>query len=299
MVMRAPRIVALLAAVAAAIACASKFAPRSVIENLRVLAVVASPLELHPGQTSVTLSARTVLGTGLPPAAAGQIQEQWSFCPFSVGAEVGYACASPLRECDYQFPPGGAPTGFDALAQAGACLAALRAAGGLPATVPPDLSALQEVDLVFRYRATASDGVTRETVQTVPFYGTPPAVPNTPPAIQEVRICGTSQPVNDFGPPVDTGCSLSSGVDLPFEVILAPGSAQTYTDGSGAHVESLVVSFYTTAGRFDYDRGIGPDASVKLKYEEIAAAGDAYLYAVARDLRGGEALAGPYRIAVR
>ena len=288
--------VAAAVAVAAALACAARFTPRSVIENLRVLALVASPLELWPGHSSVTLSARTVLASGLP-AAAGEVQERWSFCPFSIGASVGYACASALPACDYRFPPGVAPTGFDALAQAQACLIALGASGGLPPTVPPDLSAVARLDLVFRHAVT--DGTTaRESIQVVPLYRSAPAIPNLPPAIQEVRICGAPVPANDFGPAVDTGCTLSSGVDLEVEVLLTPDSAQPYLDASGSHVEAPVVSFYTTAGRFDQDRASGPDAKVKLRYLEISRGGDAWLYAVARDLRGGETVAGPWRITV-
>lgn len=288
--------VAAAVAAAAAVACAASFTPRSVIENLRVLALVASPLELWPGHSSVTLSARTVLASGLP-AAAGDVQEQWSFCPFSIGAAVGYACASALPACDYRFPPGTAPAGFDALAQAQACLAALGASGGLPPTVPPDLSAVARLDLVFRHAVT--DGVTaRESVQVVPLYRTAPAIPNLPPAIQEVRICGAPVAANDFGPAVDSGCTLSPGAELEVEVLLTPDSAQPYVDAAGSHVEAPVVSFYTTAGRFDYDRASGPDAKVKLKYQEISRGGDAWLYAVARDLRGGETVAGPWRITV-
>jgi hypothetical protein len=293
-----PRTLAV-AGLAAALACAPRFTPRSVIENLRVLAIVATPLELSPGGSTVTLSARTVTAGG-HPAGPGDVQEQWSFCPFSLGASVGYACASSLPACDFHFPPGVAPAGFDALAQAQLCLAALGVAGGLPSDVPPDLSAVSRLDLVFRY--TASDGATtRDVVQTVPLYRTAPIPPNTAPTIARVLACGREvTPPDDFTwPATDTGCVLAPGGEVEIRVQLTPDSAQPYHDASGSHVEAPVVSFYTTAGRFDFDRASGPDAVVKLKYQEVGGPGTALIYAVARDLRGGETVTGPYGVAVR
>ncbi len=60
-----------------------------------------------------------------------------------------------------------------------------------------------------------------------------------------------------------------------------------------------MVSFYTTAGRFDYDWANGPDAIVTLKPEELAAGTtEAAVWVVARDLRGGQTVGGPFRVVV-
>jgi len=87
---------------------------------------------------------------------------------------------------------------------------------------------------------------------------------------------------------------------LGFAAALDPASAEGYLDPAGRPVvESLPVSFYTTAGRFDYDRALGPDARVKLKHERIAGGtAEALLWAVARDLRGGETVAGPFAVSI-
>jgi len=314
--MRSRTTLALLVAAAAALACAPDFAPRSVIENLRVLAIVAEPLELWPGQagvgpggvplTSISLSARTVLGDGLPPDAPARttpvpIQEQWSFCPFSLGASVGYACASPLPACDYQFPPGIAPTAFDPLAQAALCLAALGGAGGIPPTVPPDLSAVPRLDLVFRHVALYG-GVRRETVQTVPLYARAPDLPNHPPRIDLVTVEGNpvdGQAGTSFGTELPTRLTLRSGQEPEVCVTLSAGSAEAYRDAAGVRVETPVVSFYTSAGRFNFDRANGPVGCVKLKHDQIFDDGTGSLYVVARDLRGGADARGPYRFAYK
>jgi hypothetical protein len=84
------------------------------------------------------------------------------------------------------------------------------------------------------------------------------------------------------------------------EVRAQLGDPETYLDPAGRTVqEQLVVSFFTTAGRFDYDRALGPDARVMLKYESIAAGTTgAQVWVVARDLRGGEAITRPFDVAV-
>jgi hypothetical protein len=279
-----------------------------VLEDLRVLALRAKPLEVGPGE-SVTL-------TPVRLATPGETitEEHWSFCPFSVGGTAGFACAVPA--CEFPLQPGGDPVdgvtpadGVTVTADPGAlaeqCLALLAAQGGAPPSVPSELPA--KVNTVFRYRAADSGGKTREAVQLVPFYlGGAPAERNRPPIIQEVDIGG--QKVESGG----TGPALGPGAQLEFRVLLAPSSVQPYVDDAGRTVEeTLVVSFFTTAGRFDFDRANvefpdGPAASgrasVVLKYEDVRPEdleAEAQLWAVATDLRGGEAVEGPFLVPVR
>ncbi len=299
--MRAPRIHGLLPAflvlAATGAACSADFTPRSVLADLRVLAIQASPLEAGPGETVILTPVRLA-----PPGTGATItDERWFFCPFSVGGTVGYACAVPA--CEVALHPDGSPSGdpvrgvavtADPGALAQQCLAQLAAQGGAPPSVPSQLP--QKIDTVFRYLATASDGATREAVQLVPFYlDGAPAVRNLPPVIQEVDIGG--QKVNDG----DTGSALVPGAELEVRVQLDPSSIQSYLDDAGRTIEeTLVVSFFTTAGRFDYDRANGPDARVKLKHEKIGASDSAaQLWAVATDLRGGETVAGPFTVPIQ
>ena len=81
-------------------------------------------------------------------------------------------------------------------------------------------------------------------------------------------------------------------------VTLDPSSVQRYQDSSGRTVdEQLFVSFYTTAGRFDFDRGVGLDESVELKDDKVPdGVTSAQVYAVAHDDRGGATVLGPYKV---
>ena len=282
-----PRPAAALALLAsAALACGADFTPRSVVADLRVLAILASPLEAGP-EDVVRVTASIV-----PPPAATVTATRWTFCPFSIGASVGYACAVPSCEVELLSDPDGA-----VLASPGAlarqCLAQLAAAGAAPPGIPAQLP--DQVSTVFRLVVTASDGQTREAVQPLPLYpGGAPAQRNVPPVIRSTSIGGQAVA------PGDTAPALEPGRSLPFEVALDPASAQPYTGAAGeALTESLVVSFYTSAGRFDYDRASGPDASATLKYEQIGeGVTEAQLWAVARDLRGGETVVGPFTVPI-
>jgi hypothetical protein len=99
--------------------------------------------------------------------------------------------------------------------------------------------------------------------------------------------------------PGDVGPALAPGGELAVRVVLDPASAQPFTDELGdAALESLVVSFFTTAGEFDADRADGPDARQVLKGEELGGAAEAEVWVVARDLRGGQAVSGPYRVPI-
>jgi hypothetical protein len=84
-------------------------------------------------------------------------------------------------------------------------------------------------------------------------------------------------------------------------VSIDPASFQPYPAGTDRTVlETVVVSFFTTAGRFKDDRGQAlagsPQTSVSLEARELGSARQALVWAVARDLRGGEAVAGPLTV---
>jgi hypothetical protein len=140
-------------------------------------------------------------------------------------------------------------------------------------------SALPEsVSTLLRYRVTGADGLAREAVQVVLLYPGGAPVPRLgPPAFGAVRIGGAEVA------PGGTGPALGSGQQLVVSVAVDP---------------SVTISFFTTAGRFDFDRATGPDANVKLKHESVGAATEATLYLVARDLHGGEAVTGPFTVPI-
>jgi hypothetical protein len=164
------------------------------------------------------------------------------------------------------------------------------------------------VEFVFRYQVTGRDTAgnrsSREVVEPVPFYlrGVPPPR-NLPPqfdTVAGVTIGGHRFDVTPFDQPVDTGLVLEPGSTLDIATPLTPDSAQPFTDELGkTQTETLIVSYYTTNGRFDYDRANGPDAQVKLKYDSVQGGVPASIYAVARDLRGGQTVIGPYLVGVQ
>jgi len=286
---RALRLVLLLALAAG---CAKELTPRSVLFDLRVLAIRATPLEVGPTD-AVTLDA-----VRLPPPGATIVEEHWTFCPFSVGSSAAYACAVPA--CETELVPTGTPSDHVSApvtaspgALALACVTLLSGSGALPPDVPRQLP--EKIDTIFRYVVRASDGSAREAVQRLPLYpGGAPADRNVPPVIASVELGGSQ-----VDPYVGPDPTLAPGVELDVVVTLTPESAQTYVEGGRTLTEQLVVSFYTTAGRFDYDWANGPVASVKLKGDSlVAGTTEAQVWVVARDLRGGEAVGGPYRVAV-
>jgi hypothetical protein len=267
----------------AAAGCASDFDPRSLLADLRVLALVADRPEIGFAE-STTVTART---WPEDRAATGS----WSFCPYSVGSSVGFDCVVPA--CEQPLPPGASATVAPqpltlAFAQ---CVQALGGGAGLPTGVPG--APPGRVETVVRYTVRdAAGAVTREAVLRLPVtYPDPPAAPNHNPVVQRVEIGGQA-----VLPPAGGAVPrLVRGAELPVRVVL--DAPEATADGS---LEGSVISFYATAGRFDYDRAIGPDGSAKLEGKELApGVTAAQIWVVARDLRGGQAVAGPFDVEVQ
>jgi hypothetical protein len=149
-----------------------------------------------------------------------------------------------------------------------------------------------EVESVFRYRVTTAAGRTRDAVLRLPLTTSPPATRNRPPIISTVTLGGAVA-----GPDAAPG-TVRAGGDIEIAVAIDPASLETYVDGAGRTlVESVVVSFFTTAGRFADERGAAPRAVTTLEARELApSAGEAEVWVVARDLRGGQAVGGPFRV---
>jgi hypothetical protein len=262
-----------------AAACAEEYAPESYLDDLRILALVAEPLEVGPGD-GLGVTAVTHARPDDPLA-----EERWSFCPLTVGASGGFACVAPVCETDLGAGPSVALAPSDLAA---ACLAAV---GGLP-----DGAALPEVvESVVRYRARSTSGQEREAVQRIPLWTSgPPPDPNLPPVLLGVEI--------DGAPALEgaLAATVPPGGGVPVLVRIDPASVQTYVDGAGRTLsESIVVFFFATAGRFDAERATGPDALVRFEANDLEPGQvEAEVWAVARDLRGGQAAAGPFRIAI-
>jgi hypothetical protein len=300
----------------AAAGCADTFVPASVIEDRRVLALVAEPPELDASVPGAAVTVRAVEAQPIDepaPPAGTSLARRWSFCPFSTGASTGYACAVP--QCERPLVPdaAGAVTVVPA-AELQACLAIM---GG---ALPPDLTggalpALLEV--LVRYRLvevtaaapTPREVVLREAVQRIPVWTQPRAGLNLNPAFVRaapVTVDGVAAIPCD---PADLAActaagTLSGAAPLTVAATIDIFSIQDYLVGDRLTPETFSLSFFTTAGRFDFERADAtrtqPTGSVQLKHDQVAAGTtEALLWVVLRDLRGGQAVAGPFLLGVQ
>jgi hypothetical protein len=276
---------AIAGALAAALAtgCGTDFLPASYLNDLRVLAIFAEPLEVGPGQP-VRLRAALYV-----PPGATVTSTTWTFCPLSAGSVEGYACAVP--QCQVTLVP--AADGSVTANPTDLALQCLARAGGgsLPGALP------EVLQTVFLLKVGTEQGQRREAVLQVPLYpGGAPADRNLPPAIRSVEIGGVAV----YPPAGATPPRLARDGALPVHVVVDPASAQPYLDAAGvARVETITVSYFSTAGRFADERSTGLDVSVDLQGKDLGAADvSADVWVAVRDLRGGQALAGPFRVAV-
>ena len=202
-----------------------------------------------------------------------------------------------MPECETPLTPVNGAVTEDPGARAKECLERFVSAGaalpaGLPAQVPPRL------EVLFRYVVSARGFESREAVLRVPLYpGGVPAAPNAVPKVTAIAFDGAALDPG-MPPPAGSVGTVPKGGQLEISVALDPQSVQQYQDSSGRTVsEQLFVSFYTTDGRFDFDRGVGLDENVNLKDDKVAnRAVPANVYAVAHDDRGGATVLGPYTV---
>lgn len=315
-----------LAAAALLAGCASDFVPGSVVVDRRVLALVATPPELDGADPAATTTVVAVEAAPLtpPPLAADHVlQRRWSFCPFSTGAAGGYACAIPA--CEVPLTPG--PGGEVTVAPVTLAAACLNAPGvELPpelggGTLPPSVEVLVRYRLVDHHAPAAGpalpDVVLREAVQRIPVWIAPADRPlNTNPTFASpgVKLDGAAAiPCADLTPSGLDACAssgaLSRAAKLRLEAFVTPGSFERYPVADRTVVEGISLSFFTTAGRFTEGLGAPPvpaegqvapaSTDTSLEHLEVpAGTARALLWVVLRDLRGGQAVAGPFKIDV-
>lgn len=281
--LRPPRLAPALAAPLLALTlggCAQDFLPESYLDDLRVLSIAASPTELGPNE-SVTLTPTVYAPPGDPVASA-----TWTFCPLTLGSAGSFACALPACEVPVTAKPDGTVT-QDPTALALDCL------GKLAASPPPGFEPGQVPDTIettFKLTVTSQSGDERTALKRVTLHTrAAPAARNQPPVISAVELDGA---------PAAGGATIAAGGKVRLTVRIDPSSIETYQDGNGRTVqEAVAVWFYATAGRLDDPRGSAPVAETDLVAKELLASDTtATIYVVARDLRGGEAVAGPYTV---
>jgi hypothetical protein len=283
-------------AAAGLVGCGMDFAPITLLEGLRVLAVPATPLEAGPTDV-VTL--RPVVWT---PRTATVTAYRWRFCPITAGARAGYACALPTCETTLTgAADGSVRANVGALALE--CIAKLEAAGQLSAVGGTGTSTAvaipTSIETVFTLEVEASDGAKVTAIARVPLFPLgAPATRNRGITIGGVRF-GTdaARSSSTSATPVAT---LSRAGELDVAVDVDPSQLDPYVDSAGrSRTEEVVAAFFSTAGRWDSERATGTPATNALKPEELTAdAAEAEIWVVVRDDRGAQDVAGPYKITI-
>jgi hypothetical protein len=276
--MRRPLVVAILAAGLLSAGCTNDFSPQGDLLGLRVLALVASPLELAPGEP-VTIRPQDYV-----PAGSTLVSQRWTFCPLSAGSVTAYACAVP--QCEVELTP--APDGSVTANPTAIILSCLGSAGGtLPASVPDQLLT------VFRYRIATDLGETRDAVLQIPQWTRQaPPDPNLPPVILGVEIGGVPAIVGQPTPPLPVNGTL------PLRLLIDPARVQTFVDAAGvSQTETMTGYFYTTGGTIPDGITSGTDTTTDLEGTGfLPGQTSAQVWVVALDLRGGQAVAGPFTV---
>jgi hypothetical protein len=271
---------ALLSALAVVTGCTKDFPPQSDLLGLRVLALVADPLELAPGQ-SVTIRPYDYV-----PPGGSIASQRWTFCPLTAGSVTAYACAVP--QCQVDLTPAA-----DGSITANPTELIVRCLGNAGGAIPADLPA--QISTVFAYQVATADGMSREAVLQIPQWTrTPPPDPNLPPVILGVEIGGAPARVGVPSPPLPTNGTL------PVRLLIDPLSVQTFVDAAGVtQTETMTGYFYSTAGRFSNGLTTGVDTSVNLEGTNLLPGQDhAEVWVVAVDLRGGQEVAGPFTVPI-
>ena len=272
-------------------ACAVEEDPLSLLDDLRILTVLATPQEVGPNE-AVTLT--PLVWT--PPGIAVSSQA-WSLCPFSLGPEAAFACAVPQCEVPLAGEPDGtvAAIPFDAVA---ACVEALAAAGDDAVSPSAWRDPPESVEVAFRYTVTADDGSSRTALRRVTLWlQSEPPERNASPVLAAVEARrgrdGAFGPIASLPP-------VTAAEEVELRVTLTAESAETYRDARGdLATETPFVTFYATAGRFDADRASGLEATNTWTAKPVEPGSEAAeLWVVAHDGRGGEAVGGPFRIAI-
>jgi hypothetical protein len=197
---------------------------------------------------------------------------------------AAYACAVP--QCEVELAPAadGSVTANPTEIVAG-CLGFT--GGSLPSTVPDQLLT------VFRYRVATDQAETREAVLQLPQWTRQaPPDPNLPPVIVGVEIGGVPAQVGVPTPPLPV-----DGI-LPVRLLIDPASVQTYVDAAGvSRTETMTGYFYTTGGTFSAGITSGVDTSTDMEGTGfLPGQASAEVWVVAVDLRGGQAVAGPFTV---
>jgi len=287
--------------------CNAQFKPETLVDSLRVLAITAEPPEVSPGE-----SAQLDILQLDPSRPGGKTTVVWVGCepdPIDFNRSACNDTSALLQPTAFAtFPPGVRVLGFGN--RAGYASASTLFDGLSPedpvranGTSGPVLGVVIGEEV----KPTSSDEelrvlfgrIERQEVQTVMALTrvtvTERATRNHNPKISALKVDGVAVPK-------DARLQLREGSTVTLEPELVEGSRETYTlqlpSGPSDKSETLVVSWYSSAGRFDQAR---LDVSMPGAVTKFIAPGSAQvpedpvpekrtgtLWSVVRDGRGGQ-----------
>lgn len=287
--------------------CNAQFKPETLVDSLRVLAITAEPPEVSPGE-----SAQLDILQLDPSRPGGKTTVVWVGCepdPIDFNRSACNDTSALLQPTAFAtFPPGVRVLGFGN--RAGYASAATLFDGLAPedpvranGTSGPVLGVVIGEEI----NPTSSDEelrvlfgrIERQEVQTVMALTrvtvTERATRNRNPKIAALKVDGVAVPK-------DARLPLREGSTVTLEPELAEGSRETYTlqlpSGPSEKSETLVVSWYSSAGRFDQARidvstagsvtkFITP-GSTQVPEDTVPEKRTGTLWSVVRDGRGGQ-----------
>ena len=263
-----PRAVALLALTTALVGCGEEFDPQSLLNTLRILALVAEPLDVGLSETT-TITPHMHVPDGVEPTLS------WSACPVSLGGRLGFECIDP--RCEIEIAPTFSPADVSL-----ECFDSISDDFEIPEGLGPEAAAGADAEpLAVQVRLQADE---RQAVATVNLhFALTPPVRNRHPVIAELR----------------TGAlEVAEGGSVAVEAVIDPDSIDTFTrEEAGRSIEQpeeILVEWYSTTGRFKTERTDGPRHETEWEATKLEdGQGSVKIWAAARDLRGGQAVAGP------
>ena len=292
--------------------CMEDFQVRSQIQEVRVLAMVSSLLEVGLDET---VSVEPVVY--VPEGESVDI-ERWTFCPINLGADLGYRCLIEACNVELESSEAMGSVTFSPGAQAIECIQKLiEEAAGSESTGAEEGESVggdeggefpEVVQTVLFYDIVTGTGETITSLKEIPLYlESVPAERNQAPVINRVTIDTAS--VNLAGEAV----SAQRLEKIVVGVEVDESSLQPYVDIAGRdRMEEAMVSFYASKGVWEADRRLGANVENTLDFYSEDKDGKQVLleppagladddtaltvYAVVRDGRGGQTVAGPFTV---
>ena len=259
-------------------ACVETFAPRSSIDGLRVLALVADKFEVGVTDPEPVQIEPFVVAT-----STDSLSHEWLFCPISAGGRAGFACAIPACEIDIPSSPSGQIT-FHPGQAAIVCLESLseNTTSETQAIFESTDSIPDKVETIFRYKVTDENGDSAEAIFRMPLWiMNKPTDLNKAMTIETIKIGDTTV----TSTPAEIG--LDSLTEIPIVVQLNSATIEEQDDP--------VVAYFSTEGRFSSELSSDIRSESTLSVEQLSVS-ELKLYIVARDLRGSQDVLGPILI---